>query len=204
MNKIIYIIASGIVGLAIGGGVSYIYLNKKHAKVFDIETQSYKDKIIELSNSNKQFQERLGLKNEEEKERIAKSMKTDHNVSEAVVIDNPDDVESDDIVYDAERVNSLRNHIRYISRKDYADDEDYEKEEFKYFMLDGVITENEEILGEDEFIQVCGESALGLLKKDKSLKSISDSDNELYIRNEEYDTDYKVIRYHMSYENYIK
>jgi len=45
----------------------------------------------------------------------------------------------------------------------------------------------------DEFDVICGE---------KALKTFNQS-NEIYIRNEAFMTDYKIVRYNMSYERYI-
>lgn len=199
MNRAIFVMIGSVIGAAIGGSAAYVYLNKKYDGVFDKETEAYRNEIDELRKSNNEFQIRLAGKNRDKKEEFFENEKV-------VEVDDPDsliiDEDDDNDGYDAEPTTKAKD-IRFISQKDYEDDDDYEKEEFKYFMSDGVITQDDEILEPEEFEQVCGSTALILLKKDKSMKPTSGSDNELYIRNEQYDTDYKVVRYHSSYEDHM-
>jgi hypothetical protein len=205
MNKVITIIIGGIFGGAIGGGIAYWYLNAKYSKVMDIETQDYIDEIQNLREQNSKLQKQVINKLEAEKDRIASSE------VEGVVID-PDQISMDDIIEEEEEdddnrevdIDNSDSDIRYISMRDYEDDEDYEKEVIKYYSGDGVITQDDEILDEEEFINVCGKAALNDLQRLTSLSSRSSGgDNELYIRNEEYNTDYQIKRYRLSYEKYI-
>lgn len=199
MSKAIYIAIASVCGAALGGGIAYVYLNKRYGNVFDSEIEAYREEIDNLKKSNKDFQSRLADKLKDTKEAFFDKEKV-------VEVDDPDslviDEDDEDEGYDAEDT-SKSNDIRFISLKDYEDDDDYEKEEFKYFMPDGVISQNNEILEDEEFIEVCGPTALKMLRKDKSLKSASGDDNKLYIRNEQYDTDYEITRYHTTYNQYM-
>lgn len=199
MNKAIGIIIGSVVGAALGGGLIYIYLNKKYDNVFEKETESYRDEINNLNEKNKELNKRLISKLGKEKAEFFEK----ENVVE---VDDPNSLiieeESDsDESYDVEPTNKSAD-IRMISKKDYEDDEDYEKEVIEYYMLDQTYLQDEEILDIDEFERVCGQHAITLLKKDKSLARWSNADdNELYIRNEQYCTDYKIIRYHKAYDS---
>ena len=192
MNKIIAIIFGCVIGAGIGGGVTYLCLNRHYDRIFESETDTYRSKIDELEKANQDFQKRLANKLEGTKEGFFES----NNV---VVVDDPDSFDTNDNLYVTPDKKS-RQSIRFISKKDYDDDDDYEKELFEYYMLDGTILQNEEVLEVIEFEEVCGNAVIPLLKKDKSLARWSSADdNELYIRNEEYNTDYKIVRYHKAY-----
>lgn len=197
MNKAIDIVIGSVIGAAIGGGIVYFYLNKKYDVIFEKETQSYRDEIDELRESNKTFQKRLantlGKDKEEffEKEHVAD---VDPDQLEEIITDEEESVDVDEPL-------KKSNDIRFISKKDYEDDDNYEKEEFEYYMGDGVIIQDEEELEPEEFEEVCGNAVLPLLKKDKSLSRWSSGgDNEIYIRNELYATDYRIKRHHTAYD----
>ena len=207
MNKTLATIIGIAIGTAVGGTIVYTYLNAKYSKVIEIETQDYIDEIKELKNNLHNVQKQVVNNLNEAKEKIA----TSNPYRDAVVID-PDQISMDDIIGDEDidddepdvDVDNSNSDIRYISMRDYEDDEDYEKEVIKYFSADGVILQDEEILEADEFINVCGRRALNDLQHLTSLSPRSSGgDNELYIRNEEYNTDYKVIRLKVSYQKYI-
>ena len=189
-----------IFGTVVGGGVTYWYLNTKYSKVIDIETQDYIDQIDALKNQVHDLQKKVVGKLEDEKEAM---INKPSNYSEAVVVDdsiNVNDIdgdEDDDDEPDIEPDDVSDNIIRYISKGDYDDDEDYEKEEMKYFSGDNVITQDGEILDEDEFVNVCGRKALHDLINSKN------NVGEIFVRNEEYVTDYKIKRINLSYQKYI-
>ena len=187
-----------IFGTVVGGGVTYWYLNTKYSKVIDIETQDYIDQIDALKNQVHNLQKKVVGKLEDEKEAM---INRPSNYSEAVVVDNSINVndidEDDDDEPDIEPDDVSDNIIRYISKGDYDDDEDYEKEEMKYFSGDNVITQDGEILDEDEFVNVCGRKALHDLINSKN------NVGEIFVRNEEYVTDYKIKRINLSYQKYI-
>jgi len=193
MNKMIFIAIGSIIGAAIGGGVAYVYLNKKYDVVFEKETESYRNEIDELKKSNHKLQKQIVTKLDDAKASL-------------VIPENPDDIpeENEDNV-DSEPItfNSDDEDIRLINVKDFVDDEDYEKEEIKYYSVDGIIAENDEILDEEEFVEICGSEALDIIKKKISLKELSGKDNEIYIRNENFNTDYKIIRYKESYGDHF-
>lgn len=190
-----------IFGVFLGGGASYIYLNKKYEKVLDTETETYIDEIEDLRTQLHSLKKEKTDTLNKAKEVIAS---TKLNISDSSNDIVEDDTDEEDDHYDAEDVKKGPNTIRFISARDFEDDSDYEKEEIKYFMSDGIISQNDEILEPEEFEMVCGPSVLPLLRKDKSLSRWSSGgDNEIYIRNEEHITDYKVRRYHKSYDQYI-
>lgn len=203
MNKSIAIVIGSIVGAAIGGGVVYVYLNKKYDVIFERETESYREEISELKETNETLNKRLVAKLGKAKAEFFDK----ENVADVdqISIDDltaDEEAEDDDEEYDSESVKKTSNDIRFISKKDYDDDDEYEKEVFEYYMSDGVILQDEEVLDAEEFEEVCGNAALPLLKKDKSLSRWSSGgDNELYIRNEMYATDYKIKRYHKAYDD---
>lgn len=207
MNRTLATIIGIAIGTAVGGAIVYTYLNTKYSKVIEIETQDYIDEIKELKDNLHNVQKQVVNNLNEAKEKMA----TSNPYTDAVVID-PDQISMDDIIGEDDvdddepdvDVDNSNSDIRYISMRDYEDDEDYEKEVIKYFSADGVILQDEEILEADEFINVCGRRALNDLQRLTSLSSRSSGkDNELYIRNEEYNTDYKVIRLKVSYQKYI-
>lgn len=207
MNRTLATIIGIAIGTAVGGAIVYTYLNAKYSKVIEIETQDYIDEIKELKDNLHNVQKQVVNNLNETKEKMA----TSNPYTDAVVID-PDQISMDDIIGEDDvdddepdvDVDNSNSDIRYISMRDYEDDEDYEKEVIKYFSADGVILQDEEILEADEFINVCGRRALNDLQRLTSLSSRSSGkDNELYIRNEEYNTDYKVIRLKVSYQKYI-
>ena len=197
MNKTIYILIGSLIGAAIGGGGAYLYLNKKYDVVFEKETEVYRTELEDLRSKNSDLNKRLVAK-------LGKG-KAEFFESEGVAT-IPDDIDvnnitDDDEGYDAEPT-SKNNDIRFISRKDYDDDDDYEKEVFEYYMGNNVITQDNDILEQEEFEEVCGTSVLPLLRKDKSLSRWSSAgDNEIYVRNEKYDTDYKILRHHLSFSD---
>lgn len=194
MNKLIWIVVAGVVGAGLGGGAAYLYLNKKYDVVFEKETAADKAEIEELKRINYEFQKAQADK--------LYSKKEDFFKDEKVTKVDPDDLvveENEDDDFDAEPTKKS-GEIRFISKKDFDDDDDYEKEYFEFYMGDGSIVQDDELLDIDEFIEVCGTAALSLLKKDKSLARWSSAgDNELYIRNEQYSVDYKITRLHAAY-----
>ena len=199
MNKVLSMILCGLAGATIGGGITYVCVDKKFEKIFDSEIESYENELNELRGELTSLQKKVAIKNDTEKEKKA--------VPTGAVVPTVDPnslifKEESDGTEEALTVQeSLPNDIRFISKMDYEDDDDYEKEEIEYYMFDGTITQDNEVLEDDEFENVCGTSALPLLRKDKSLARWSSADdNELYIRNEEYCTDYKIVRHHKAYD----
>ena len=196
MNKLLYIVIGCVGGAAIGGGIAYIYLNKKYDVVFEKETESYRAEISELRSNYDDLQKNTARKLYKTKEEFFDNDKF-ASVDPDDIVEDSEDEENIDV----EPTNKTTD-IRFITKKDYEDDEDYEKEEIVFYMADGVITQDEDILEEDEFFEVCGDRVLSLLREDKSLSRWSAAgDNELYIRNEGYSTDYKIKRYHKAYHN---
>ena len=196
MNKLLYIVIGCVGGAAIGGGIAYVYLNKKYDVVFEKETESYRAEIDELRSNYDDLQKNTARKLYKKKEEFFENDKF-VSVDPDDIIEDSDEEENIDV----EPTNKTTD-IRFITKKDYEDDEDYEKEEIVFYMADGVITQDEDILEEDEFFEVCGDRVLSLLREDKSLSRWSAAgDNELYIRNEGYSTDYKIKRYHKAYHN---
>lgn len=197
MNKAIYIVIASVCGAAIGGGLAYVYLNKKYDVVFEKETESYRKEIGELRECCSSLQKRTARKLYKTKEEM---MSEEHMVApdpDSLIIDSDDDEDNN---VDIEPTNKSGD-IRFISIKDFEDDDDFEKETIEYYMGNGVIVQDDDVLEDEEFIEVCGDSVLPLLRKDKSLSRWSNAgDNEIYVRNEEYGTDYKIKRHHMSYD----
>lgn len=198
MNKAIYIVIASVCGAALGGGLAYVYLNKKYDVVFEKETESYRNEISDLRECCDRLQKSTARKLYKTKEEM---MSEEHIVApdpDSLIVDDGEDEENNIEVEPA----NTSGDIRYISRKDYEDDDDFEKETIEYYMADGTIVQDEDVLETDEFEEVCGNSVLPLLRKDKSLSRWSNAgDNELYIRNEGYGTDYKIKRYHKAYSN---
>jgi hypothetical protein len=193
MNKMIFIAIGSIIGAAIGGGVAYVYLNKKYDVVFEKETESYRNEIEELKKINYGFQKNEANKLYTKKEEFFKDQK--------VVDVDPDSLVKDeeDEDFDSEPTKKSGD-IRFISKKDFDDDDDFEKEYFDYYMGNATIVQNDEELSVEEFEEVCGNTVLPLLKKDRSLARWSSAgDNEIYIRNERYCVDYKITRLHEVY-----
>jgi hypothetical protein len=203
MNKIGMIVIGCIFGAVLGGGASYVYLNKRYSKVLETEAKTYVDEISDLRSQLHDLKKEKTKELNDAKEVIATEKLKIVDNSDDIIEDVTDEDEEDDH-YDAEDIRRGPNNVRFISARDFEDDTDYEKEEIKYFMSDGVISQNDEILEPEEFELVCGTSVLPLLRKDKSLSRWSSGgDNEIYIRNEEHITDYKIRRYHKSYDQYI-
>lgn len=200
MNKILGTIIGAVCGAALGGGIAYVYLNKKYDKVFETEMEANDDIIRDLKEENASLHKRLVEKQNEAKDKFFKNES---------IVEVPNDVleedEEDDEEFDIDRVDPDDNsEIRFISFRDYEDDDDYEKEELKYYMADGVFTQDEEVLDISEFTNICGQNAAIILKNPSTLSRYSGGgDNELYVRNEEYSTDYKIKRYKISYQKYI-
>lgn len=193
MNKMIFIAIGSVIGAAIGGGIAYVYLNKKYDVVFEKETESYRNEIEELKKINYEFQKNEANKLYTKKEEFFKDQK--------VVDVDPDSLVKDeeDEEFDSEPTKKSGD-IRFISKKDFDDDDDFEKEYFDYYMGNAIIVQNDEELSIEEFEEVCGKTILPLLKKDRSLARWSSAgDNEIYIRNERYCVDYKITRLHEVY-----
>ncbi len=200
MNKLIYVIIGSMIGAGIGGGIAYVYLNKKYDVVFEKETESYRSEIDTLRESNYALQKAQANKLYSKKEDFFKNENVADVDAKDVDNDNTSDIDDSDD-FDAEPTKKS-GEIRFISRKDFDDDDDYEKEYIEYYMGNDYIIQNDEVLDEEEFDEVCGSSAISLLKKDKSLARWSNADdNELYIRNERYGVDYKIVRFHKSYSS---
>jgi hypothetical protein len=199
MNKAVYIAIGSAIGAALGTFITYIVLEKQYDVVFEHETQSYRDEIDKLRDENGTLNKRLVNKLGKEK---AKFFEEEH-VSDSVPNEllNNDISEEDDDSYDIEPTKK-EGSIRFISKKDYEDDDDFEKETFEYYMGNGVIIQDNDILESEEFEEVCGNAVLPLLRKDKSLSRWSSAgDNEIYIRNEQYNTDYRIKRHHSSFDD---
>ena len=195
MNKVIFIAIGLLVGGAAGCCVTYGYSKKKYDKILKNETEDYRKEIADLRSICGKLQNKKVKELNEEKEKI---FKDEH----PVVVENTDDILEEDDNDDSEYyVEPTKNDdIRFISKKDYEDDDDYEKEVIEYYMGNDVFIQEEEELEHVEFETVCGPDILPLLRKDKSLRAISNAgDNELYIRNEKYSTDYRIIRKHSTY-----
>jgi nitrogen regulatory protein PII-like uncharacterized protein len=177
-------IISGIVGIALGGGGVYLYFTKLYKSTTDVEYLKYKEELDEARSTIKDLQSKIV-----EKAGIIKSEVLDKSTNayqEALneisnIGDSNDDIDEED------------GDIRVIGSKDYDDDDEYEKEVIKYYSKDNVLTQDDEVMDMDEFDVICGE---------KALKTFGPS-NEIYIRNEAFMTDYKIVRYNMSYERYI-
>lgn len=199
MNKtaIIASIISGIVGLAVGGGSVILYY-KKIQENYDAELDESHRMISEL-------QEKVNLKADDIKKDIMSKMASKNEYQEAVksiksipntVLVTDDEMEidiSDDTDYpDADE----SGEIRFISAKDYEDDEDYEKEKIKFYSKDGVLTQDNDVLSLEEFENVCGKKAL------TSFGKYGSGPNVCYVRNEEYMTDYEIKKYNISYQSY--
>ena len=199
MNKSIYILVSAVIGAAIGGGCAYFYLNKKYDVVFDKETESYRDEIESLREENTSLHKRLVNKLGKDKAEFFENEHVADDVPDEMLDISEEDEEDDDEGYDSEPTKK-DGTIRFIYKKDYEDDDDYEKETFEYYMANSIIVQDNDILEPEEFEEVCGTNALPLLRKDKSLSRWSSAgDNELYIRNENFNVDYKIKRYHMAF-----
>lgn len=197
MNKIVWVLVGSAIGAGIGGGVAYLYLNKKYDVIFEKETAADKEEIEELRRINTELQKAQANKLYTKKEDFFKDEKVASNIDPDELIS---DEEAEEDEYDAEPTKKTGD-IRFISKKDFDDDDDYEKEYIEYYMGNSTIVQNDEILDADEFTEVCGLAAFSLLKKDRSLARWSSAgDNELYIRNEQYGVDYKIKREHMDYD----
>lgn len=199
MGKAVTIVLSGLAGAAIGGCVVYVCLDRKFEKIFNSEVEARDSEIESLRNEISTLQKKVAVKNETEKEKRTvpnNAVVPSVDPNSLIFAEDGDGTESS--IPDDDK--SL-NDIRFISKRDYEDDDDYEKEEIEYYMFDGVITQDDEVLESEEFEAVCGTTVLPLLRKDKSLARWSSAgDNEIYIRNENYCTDYKVSRHHKAYE----
>lgn len=196
MNKAICIAIGSAIGAALGALITYVVLEKQYDVVFEAETRSYREEIDNLRDENNTLNKRLVNKLGKEK---AKFFAEEH-VSDSVPPEMLN-VDEDDEPYDIEPTKKDGN-IRFISKKDYEDDDDFEKETFEYYMGNGVIIQDNDILDTDEFEEVCGTTVLPLLRKDKSLSRWSSAgDNEIYIRNESYTTDYRIKRHHSSFDD---
>lgn len=182
MRTAISAILGLVCGAALGGGIAYVYLNKRYDKVFDIETESYRKEIKELKG-------RLINKLDAAKEKFVE----DNRISFDEPEDITDDNDSDEDILIEEPSND---EIRYISEQDYDNDDDYEKEVFKYYLIDGVITQDDEIIDRDEFVEVCGLDAWNSMIK---IKNNDLELNKMYIRNEHFETDYKIELINSSY-----
>lgn len=197
MSKVINVVLGTLFGAAVGGGVAYVYLNAKYSKVIDIECQSYQDEITSLRQQVGDLQKQVVTKLDEAKESIANEQPVEVDPAQLSIDDiSVEEEEGDeDEGYDAEPTSKSGN-VRYIGEKDYEDDEDYEKEVFYYFSGDSIFTQDDEILDDEEVVGICGKDAVNKIKHHRDIRSI-------YVRNEDYNTDYKIKRYNMTYEKYI-
>lgn len=194
MSKVLTIVISAACGAALGGGAVYVYLNKKYEGIMEREMSAADEEIERLEKEVTRLQKQTADKLAKSKEDIKNAVIPEKDPN-SLIFEEDENGDEVDITED-----SSSNDIRFISMRDYEDDEDYEKEEFEYYMFDGTIVQDDEVLSVEEFEQVCGGLAMPLLRKDRSLaRWSSGSDNELYIRNEEYCTDYKINRHHSAY-----
>lgn len=177
MNNAIVLAAGILFGGIVGGGCTYVYLNKKYTNIQNTELEIYRKENRELKDQNKSIQKSIATKLETEKEKIFDDEGTDDPEDDTFMTNESD--------------------IRFISPGDYDDDADYEKEEFKYFESDNVITQDDEVLDIEEFEEVCGRNALLCFGK-------YDADKDhVFVRNEHFNTDYKITKYHSSYSDYM-
>lgn len=197
MSKAVVIgsVISGVVGLGIGIGGTYIYFKKVYDVNTDKEYQEYKRQLDEDRETIKNLQAQVANKLALVKEDMLKSGMEEGTVP-VVVSDN---LTIDDIIAESEEPEAeINEDVRFISPKDYDDDEDYEKEIIKYYSVDNVISQDDDVLSIEEFKDVCGD--------EKVLHSFGKFDappSEVYVRNEFFNTDYKIKKYNISYERYI-
>lgn len=197
MSKAVVIgsVISGVVGLGIGIGGTYIYFKKVYDVNTDKEYQEYKRQLDEDRETIKNLQAQVANKLALVKEDMLKSGMEEGTVP-VVVSDN---LTIDDIITESEEPKAeINEDVRFISPKDYDDDEDYEKEIIKYYSVDNVISQDDDVLSIEEFKDVCGD--------EKVLHSFGKFDappSEVYVRNEFFNTDYKIKKYNISYERYI-
>lgn len=197
MSKAVVIgsVISGVVGLGIGIGGTYIYFKKVYDVNTDKEYQEYKRQLDEDRETIKNLQAQVANKLALVKEDMLKSGMEEGTVP-VVVSDN---LTIDDIIAESEEPKAeINEDVRFISPKDYDDDEDYEKEIIKYYSVDNVISQDDDVLSIEEFKDVCGD--------EKVLHSFGKFDappSEVYVRNEFFNTDYKIKKYNISYERYI-
>jgi hypothetical protein len=197
MSKAVVIgsVISGVIGLGIGIGGTYVYFKKVYDVNTDKEYQEYKRQLDEDRETIKNLQAQVANKLALVKEDMLKSGMEEGTVP-VVVSDN---LTIDDIIAESEEPKvEINEDIRFISPKDYDDDEDYEKEIIKYYSVDNVISQDDDVLSIDEFKEVCGD--------EKVLHSFGKFDappSEVYVRNEFFNTDYKIKKYNISYERYI-
>ena len=206
MSKSIVITAiiSSILGAAAGAAGVYIYYRKIYDVNKDREYEMYRDELKEkeelITNLQNQVKEKLAIA----KDTIQKEFESKNAYSE-VLNDIPDDgpTSEDDIAYveiegtETEGTNGKSDEIRFIGPNDYEDDDDYEKEYIKYYAKDQTLVQEGDILELEEFEMCCGDKAL------KSFGMYGAPDNEVYVRNEHLETDYKIKKYNISYERYI-
>jgi hypothetical protein len=197
MSKAVVIgsVISGIIGLGIGIGGTYIYFKKVYDVNTDKEYQEYKRQLDEDRETIKNLQAQVANKLALVKEDMLKSGMEEGTVP-VIVSDN---LTIDDIIAESEEPEAeINEDIRFISPKDYDDDDEYEKEFIKYYSVDNVISQDDDILSDEEFTEVCGGRIVL-----QSFGKFDAPSSEIYVRNEHFRTDYKIKKYNISYERYI-
>lgn len=194
MNKsVVTGIISGIAGVVLGGIGVFVYFKKIHDVNTEREYQIYDEELKTARAEVTRLQKQLTKKLDTVKEDL-KSEERDYEKTVLDMIAEVEESEEDDII-DADDLPG--DDIRFIGPDDYEDDDDYEKEVIKYYSKDRVILQDEQIVEKDEFVEICGNTALA------SFGMYGAKPNEVYVRNEHFGTDFKIVRYNLSYEMYI-
>jgi len=198
MNKaVISSIISGIVGFALGAVGTYLYFDRVHTNNTEREYLEYKKKLEEDEEIITNLQSQVAAKLVAVKKEMLES-KPDYTPEEPELVNlTIDDISNDEV--DENESPEITDEIHFISRIEYENEDDYEKDFIKYFSVDKVIVYNDDTISIDEFMNYCG--------SDIVLRSFgkygSDNSSEVFVRNEHFCTDYKIKRYKISYERYL-